>query len=392
MASRTVVRDSAVRDLNTVLQDPSLFREEAWLGGAWRQADSGRKLEVTDPSTGQVIGHVPDMGGTETDRAIAAAEAAWPAWRGLLAKDRARILRRWADLMIENRDDLALIMTIEQGKPLADSQGEIDYAASFLEWFGEEAKRLYGETIPTHLPGKRMVVTRDPIGVTAAITPWNFPSAMITRKAAAALAAGCPMIVRPASETPYSALALAVLGERAGVPNAVFQVLTGSSRAIGGALTQSATVRKISFTGSTEVGRQLLAQSAETVKRVSMELGGHAPFIAFDDVDLDKAVKGALAAKFQTTGQDCLAANRIFVQRSIYDAFCARFARAVSEMKVGDGLEPGVEQGPLMSPRASSRSARRTCATRSPRARGCSPAAAATSAAATTFNRRFWPT
>ncbi|MDX1709869.1 MAG: NAD-dependent succinate-semialdehyde dehydrogenase [Rhodovibrionaceae bacterium] len=338
--------------LSEKLRDPSLLREEAYLDGQWLPADGGGVLSVTNPADASEIGSVPDMGAAETERAIAAAARAWPRWRAMLAKDRGRILRRWADLMLDERDDLAVIMTVEQGKPLDEARGEIEYAASFLEWFGEEAKRLYGDTIPTHLDGSRLVVTREPIGVTACITPWNFPSAMITRKVGAALAAGCPMVVRPASETPFSALALAVLAERAGLPAGLFSVLTGSSRVIGKALTDSETVRKISFTGSTEVGRLLIGQSAETVKRVSMELGGHAPFIVFDDVDMDKAVRGAIAAKFQTTGQDCLAANRILVHRKLYDAFCARFAKEVAALKVGNGMEPGVQQGPLIGPEA----------------------------------------
>jgi succinate-semialdehyde dehydrogenase len=331
------------------LADPALFRQQAWLDGAWADADDGSAIAVTNPADQSPLGTVPKMGEAETLRAIAAAEAAYPAWRARLAKERAAILRRWAMLMTEAKEDLALIMTLEQGKPLAESRGEIDYAASFLDWFAEEAVRMNGDTMPTHLPGRRLIVSREPVGVTAAITPWNFPSAMITRKAGAALAAGCPMIVRPASETPYSALALAVLAARAGVPAGVFQVLTGSSRAIGRALTESPVVRKISFTGSTEVGRLLIAQSADTVKKVSMELGGHAPLIVFDDADLEKAVAEAINAKFQTTGQDCLAANRIFVQDRLYDAFAARFAAAAKALKVGNGLAPGVEQGPLMN-------------------------------------------
>ncbi len=335
------------------LADPGLFREQAFVDGSWTGAPDGTPdgatVEVTDPATGALVGTVPALGAADTERAIAAAARAWPAWRALLAKERAAVLRRWAALMTDNREDLAVIMTVEQGKPLAESRGEIDYAASFLDWFAEEAVRMNGDTMPTHLPGRRLMVVREPVGVTAAITPWNFPSAMITRKAGAALAAGCPMIVRPASETPYSALALAELADRAGVPAGVFQVLTGSSRIIGRALTDSPVVRKVTFTGSTEVGRLLLAQSADTVKKVSMELGGHAPFLVFDDANLDKAVKEAINAKFQTTGQDCLAANRILVQDTVYDAFAARFAAAARALKVGNGLEPGVEQGPLMN-------------------------------------------
>lgn len=339
-------RDEAWAELP--IEDASLFRQHAYIDGRWREARHRGTIAVRDPATGGQIGAVPDMGAEETQEAIAAAAAAWPAWRRMLAKDRAAILRRWAELMLDHRDDLAVIMTIEQGKPVAESRGEIDYAASFLDWFGEEGRRLYGDTIPSHLPGSRLVVTREPVGVSAAITPWNFPSAMITRKAGAALAAGCPMIVRPASETPFSALALAELAARAGVPAGVFSVVTGSSRVIGRALTQSPVVRKISFTGSTEVGRILIGQSAETVKKLSMELGGHAPFVAFDDADPEKAVAGAINAKFQTTGQDCLAANRIFVQAGLYDTFARRFAAAAGALKVGPGLEAGVEQGPLI--------------------------------------------
>ncbi|WP_366555997.1 succinate-semialdehyde dehydrogenase [Aquibaculum sediminis] len=330
-------------------QRPALLREDAWLEGRWTGADGDGRIEVTNPANGSLLGTIPDMGAAETGRAIEAAAAAWPAWRGRLAKDRAAILRRWADLMAENREELARLMTLEQGKPVAESRGEIDYAASFLEWFGEEAKRMYGETIPSHLPGSKMIVTREPIGVTAAITPWNFPAAMITRKAGAALAAGCPMIVRPATETPYSALALAVLAEEAGVPGGVFQVLTGSSRAIGAVLLESPTVRALSFTGSTEVGRKLFADSADSIKKLSLELGGHAPFLVFDDADLDTAVQGALGAKFATSGQDCLAVNRLFVQDSIYDAFVERYAAAVASLKVGPGLEEGIDIGPLMN-------------------------------------------
>lgn len=344
-----VARMAGPLSVENRLSRPDLFRQSAFLAGEWVEGPKDAAIAVTDPATGAVIGHVPGLGAPETERAIAAAAAAYGPWRRLLAKERAAILRRWSDLMLAHREDLAVLMTLEQGKPIDESRGEIDYAASFLEWFGEEAKRLYGDTIPSHLPGSRMSVTREPVGVTAAITPWNFPSAMITRKAGAALAAGCPMIVRPASETPFSALALAVLAVEAGVPEGVFSVVTGPSRTIAGTLTASPIVRKISFTGSTEVGRILLAQSAETVKKVSMELGGHAPFLAFDDSDLEAAVAGAVAAKFATTGQDCLAVNRLYVQDGIHDAFVARFADAVAALKVGPGLDPSVDQGPLMS-------------------------------------------
>ena len=349
-SSATARREAdATGKLRDSLKRPDLLREQAYLAGDWTDADSGKSIAVTDPASGEEVGTVPNMGGPETERAIVAAEAAYPAWRAMLAKDRARILRRWGDLMLEHQEDLALIMTVEQGKPIDESRGEIAYAASFLEWFGEEAKRAYGDTIPTHLQGSKLLVTREPVGVTAAITPWNFPAAMITRKAGAALAAGCTMIVRPATETPFSALALGVLAEEAGMPAGVLSIITGSSRIIGKVLTDSEVVRKISFTGSTEVGRILLAQSAETVKKVSMELGGHAPFILFDDVELAHAVKGAIGAKFATTGQDCLAVNRIYVQASAYDDFVEAYGKAVADLKVGPGLEDGVVIGPLMN-------------------------------------------
>ena len=350
-----MTRTAHARKFDTVAGWPAasskkgpLFRQQAFENGRWCDAADGGTIDVTNPANGAVIGTVPDMGAAETRQAIEAARLAYPGWRAMLAKDRAAVLRRWGDLMLEHREDLAVLMTLEQGKPLDESRGEISYAASFLDWFAEEAKRMYGDTIPTHLPGRRLMVTREPVGVTAAITPWNFPSAMITRKAGAALAAGCTMIVRPATETPYSALALAELAQRAGMPPGVFSVITGSARVIGRELTESPVVRKISFTGSTEVGRLLIGQSAATVKKVSMELGGHAPFIAFADTDIDAAVAGAINAKFQTTGQDCLAANRIFVHDSIYDAFAAKFAEAAKALKVGNGLEPGVQQGPLI--------------------------------------------
>jgi len=334
------------------LRDPRLFREQAYIGGKWRPADDGSVSAVTNPSTGAPIGCVPDMGAAETKAAIDAAAAAFPAWRALLPQERSVRLRRWYELMLENREDLAVIMTAEQGKPLAESRGEIDYAAGFVEWFAEEAKRVNVESVTPHLPDCAMVIRREPIGVTAAVTPWNFPSAMITRKAAAALAAGCPMVVRPATETPFSALALAELAERAGIPAGVFSVVTGNAERIVGEICANPTVRALSFTGSTEIGRKLLAQGAATVKKMSMELGGHAPFILFPDVPLDQAVQGALAAKFATTGQDCLAANRIYVHRAVYEPFLAAFAEAVASQKVGDGFEPDVVLGPLMHDRA----------------------------------------
>jgi len=349
MISRSITFDHPTDQPAPPLADSALFVQRAYVGGTWRDADTGAVETVTNPATGAVLGTVPALGAAETEAAIRAADTAYRPWRRLLAKERGAILARWAELMRSHAEDLAVLMTLEQGKPLAESRGEIDYARGFLSWFAGEAERQYGDTQPGHLPGARVLVTREPVGVTAAITPWNFPAAMITRKAGAALAAGCPMIVKPALETPYSALALAVLAERAGMPVGVFQVLTGSARVIGKALTDSPVVRKISFTGSTEVGRLLLAQSADTVKKVSMELGGHAPFIVLPDADLDKAVSGAVAAKFATTGQDCLAANRIFVPANRYDAFAARFAEATAALKVGDGLKPGVMLGPLMN-------------------------------------------
>jgi aspartate-semialdehyde dehydrogenase len=335
----------------SMLKDARLFREHAYLGGKWTAAQD-KVVAVTNPATGERLGVVPALGAVETEAAIAAAAAAFPAWRRLLPQQRAAHLRRWYELMLEAKDDLALIMTLEQGKPLAEAEGEIAYAASFIEWFAEEARRVNVEGVMPHLPGRQMTVRREPVGVTAAITPWNFPSAMITRKAAAALAAGCPMVVRPASETPYSALALAELADRAGIPAGVFSVVTGPAQPIVDALQESPLVRALSFTGSTKIGRRLLADGAATVKRMSMELGGHAPMLVFPEVDLEDAVAGAVAAKFQTTGQDCLAANRIYVHASIYDRFVERFAAYVQELRVGNGLDEGVEIGPLMHERA----------------------------------------
>ncbi|MQP67098.1 NADP-dependent succinate-semialdehyde dehydrogenase [Niveispirillum sp. SYP-B3756] len=330
------------------LKDPSLFRTQAFLAGEWVGADSGRTLNVTNPATGALIGTVPEMGAAETRRAIEAANKAWPAWRAKTAKERAAILRKWFELLMANQEDLAVLMTAEQGKPLTESRGEIAYAASFIEWFAEEGKRVYGDTIPTFKPDARIVVTKEPIGVTAAITPWNFPAAMITRKAGPALAAGCPMVIKPATATPFSAFALAVLAERAGVPAGVLSVLTGSARAIGGEMTGNPIVRKLSFTGSTEIGKVLMEQCAGTVKKVSMELGGNAPFIVFDDADLDAAVVGAMASKYRNAGQTCVCANRLLVQDGVYDAFAAKLAEAVSQLKIGNGLEEGVTTGPLI--------------------------------------------
>jgi len=331
------------------LTDPSLFRQQCYIDGEWADADSGETQAVSNPATGEQIGTVPKMGAAETRRAIEAADAAWAGWRSKLAKERAAILRRWFDLMIENTDDLAILMTAEQGKPLTEAKGEIGYAASFIEWFAEEGKRIYGDTIPQHGPDKRIVVIKEPIGVVASITPWNFPSAMITRKAGPALAAGCPFVIKPASDTPYSALALAVLAERAGIPKGVFNVVTGASGAIGGEMTSNPIVRKLSFTGSTEIGKVLMKQCADTVKKTSMELGGNAPFIVFDDADLDSAVLGAMASKYRNTGQTCVCANRIYVQDAVYDAFAAKLTAAVEAMVVGDGLKGETQQGPLIN-------------------------------------------
>jgi succinate-semialdehyde dehydrogenase/glutarate-semialdehyde dehydrogenase len=331
------------------LKDPTLLKTRAYIAGEWQGADHGATFEVTNPATGASIATVPLMGTAETRRAIDAANAAWPAWRALTAKQRATILRKWHDLMLDNADDLALILTTEQGKPLAEAKGEIQYAASFLEWFAEEGKRVNGDTIPTPASDKRIVVTKEPVGVCAAITPWNFPAAMITRKVGPALAAGCPIIVKPAEATPLSALALAVLAERAGLPRGVFNVVTGEPKAIGAELTGNPVVRKLSFTGSTPVGRLLMAQCAPTVKKVSLELGGNAPFIVFDDADLDAAVAGAIASKYRNSGQTCVCTNRFYVHDKVYDAFAEKLRVAVEQLKVGLGTEDGVTQGPLIN-------------------------------------------
>uniref|UniRef100_A0A8J4H8Z1 NADP-dependent succinate-semialdehyde dehydrogenase I n=1 Tax=Acidicaldus sp. TaxID=1872105 RepID=A0A8J4H8Z1_9PROT len=334
------------------LKDASLFRQANHVGGKWIAADSGRTMSVRNPANGEVIGEVPAMGAAETRRAIAAAHAAYPAWRALTAKERAAILRRLNDLMLANADDLAVIMTAEQGKPLAEAKGEIAYAASFIEWFAEEGKRVYGDTIPQNAKGRRIIVQKEPIGVFAAITPWNFPAAMITRKAGPGWAAGCTGVIRPASQTPFSALAIAVLAERAGMPAGVCNVITGPSGEMGAELTGNPLVRKLSFTGSTEVGAKLLAQCAPTIKKTSMELGGNAPFIVFDDADLDAAVVGAIASKYRNAGQTCVCANRLLVQDGVYDAFAAKLKTAVEALRVGDGMEPGVTQGPLINAEA----------------------------------------
>ena len=334
------------------LNDSTLFRQQAYIDGAWVDADSGQTIAVNNPASGEILGTVPKLGGAETRRAIEAANRALPAWRALTAKERAQKLRRWFELLMENQDDLARLMTLEQGKPLAEAKGEIAYAASFIEWFAEEAKRVYGDTIPGHQADKRLIVIKQPIGVTAAITPWNFPAAMITRKAGPALAAGCTMVVKPASQTPFSALALVALAERAGIPAGVLSVVTGSASEIGDELTGNPIVRKLSFTGSTEIGRQLMAQCAPDIKKLSLELGGNAPFIVFDDADLDKAVEGAMASKYRNAGQTCVCANRIYVQDGVYDAFVEKLKAAVSTLKVGNGLEAGVTTGPLIDDKA----------------------------------------
>ncbi len=334
------------------LTDATLFRQSCYVDGTWVDAAAGGTIGVDNPATGEVIGTVPKLGADETRQAIAAAQRAFPEWRKRTAKERAAVLRRWYELMIANQEDLARLMTIEQGKPLVESRGEVVYAAAFLEWFGEEAKRVYGDTIPGHQADKRILVIKQPIGVVACITPWNFPLAMITRKAGPAIASGCTVVLKPASQTPFSALALAELAERAGVPRGVFNVVTGSASEIGGELTASPIVKKLSFTGSTEVGKVLMQQCAGTVKKLSLELGGNAPFIVFDDADLDAAVEGAIASKYRNTGQTCVCVNRIYVQDAVYDAFAAKLAAAVGKLTPAPGLEPGATQGPLIDDKA----------------------------------------
>ncbi|MGH8768708.1 MAG: NADP-dependent succinate-semialdehyde dehydrogenase [Burkholderiales bacterium] len=334
------------------LKDQKLFRQQGYINGQWRDADSKATINVTNPADGSVIGTIPKMGAAETRRAIEAANAALPAWRAKLAKERANILRKWFELMIANTDDVALIMTTEQGKPLPEAKGEIAYAASFIEWFAEEAKRVYGDVIPQHQGDKRLVVIKQPVGVCGLITPWNFPAAMITRKAAPALAAGCTVVIKPATKTPYSAFALAELAERAGIPKGVINIVSGSAKEIGGELTSNTTVRKISFTGSTEVGAVLMKQSADTIKKVSLELGGNAPFLVFDDADIDAAVEGAMISKYRNNGQTCVCANRILVQDGVYDRFAAKLAEKVRALKVGRGTETGVNIGPLIDENA----------------------------------------
>src|SRR5712671_6027658 len=334
------------------LQDPRLFKEQCFIDGSWVGADGGGTLPVHNPATAATLGAVPNMGTGETRRAIAAAAAALPPWAARTAKDRAGLMRRWFDLMLANQDDLAILMTAEQGKPLAESKGEIAYAASFIEWFAEEGKRLYGDVIPGHQADKRILVLRQPVGVVAAITPWNFPLAMITRKAGPALAAGCTFVCKPASQTPYSALAAAALAERAGVPAGVLNVITGDAAAIGGEMTSNTSVRKVTFTGSTAVGKKLMAQCAGTVKKLSLELGGNAPFIVFEDADLDAAVAGAIASKYRNTGQTCVCANRLLVQAPVYEDFTAKLVHAVAQLRVGDGLKGPTDQGPLIDTKA----------------------------------------
>jgi succinate-semialdehyde dehydrogenase / glutarate-semialdehyde dehydrogenase len=335
------------------LKDPTLLRSQAFINGEWINAANHATHEVLNPATGEKIGTVPNMGAAETRRAIEAAAAAFPAWAAKTAKDRGTLLRRWYDLMLANQDDLALIMTAEQGKPLAESKGEIAYAASFIDWFAEEGKRLYGDVIPTYQSDKRLLVLRQPIGVVAAITPWNFPAAMITRKAGPALAAGCTFVCKPAQQTPYSALAMAELGRRAGIPGGVLNMVTGTSATtIGAEMTSNPIVRKITFTGSTAVGKKLMTQSAGTLKKLSLELGGNAPFIVFEDADLDAAVAGAITSKYRNTGQTCVCANRFLVQSSVYEAFTSKLVDAVSQLRVGDGLKGATDQGPLIDAKA----------------------------------------
>ena len=334
------------------LRDPDLLRTRAFIGGNWVEASDGATLAVVNPASGESLGTVPNMGVADTRRAIEAAARAFPAWAALTAKERAAILRRWYELLMANQEDLATLMTAEQGKPLSEAKGEIAYGAAFIEWFAEEGKRLYGDVIPPHQADKRLLVLRQPVGVVAAITPWNFPLAMITRKAGPALAAGCTFICKPASQTPYSALAAAALAARAGIPPGVLNVVTGSATAIGGEMTSNPAVRKVTFTGSTEVGKKLMAQCAGTVKKITMELGGNAPFIVFEDADLDAAVVGAIASKYRNTGQTCVCANRLLVQAPVYEAFTKKLVQAVSKLRVGDGLKGPVDQGPLIDAKA----------------------------------------
>ncbi len=337
------------------VQNTVLFRQQAFIDGEWVHAENGRVITVTNPATGETVGTVPRMGAAETRRAIEAANRALPAWRSLTAKERSVKLRRWFELMMANQEALARLMTVEQGKPLAESRGEIAYAASFIEWFAEEGKRIYGDVIPGHQPDKRLLVIKQPIGVTAAITPWNFPAAMITRKAGPALAAGCTMVIKPASQTPFSALAMVALAEQAGIPKGVLSVVTGSAGEVGGELTSNPLVRKLSFTGSTEIGQQLMVECAKDIKKVSLELGGNAPFIVFEDADLDAAVDGALASKYRNAGQTCVCANRLYIQDGVYDAFVDKLKAAVAKLKIGNGLDDGITTGPLIDEKAISK-------------------------------------
>ncbi len=330
------------------LKDKNLFRQQCYINGQWLDADNGESIDVTNPATGEKLGTVPNMGAEETRRAIEAAEEAFLSWRKTTAYEKSQVLRRWFELMMEHKEDLSIIMTAEQGKPINESRGEINYASSYIEWFAEEARRVYGDTVPAHSNDKRIVLIKQPVGVTAAVTPWNFPAAMITRKSAPALAAGCTQVIKPATATPFSALALAELGERAGLPPGALSVVTGSARAIGGELTGNPIVRKLTFTGSTQIGKKLIEQCAGTVKKTSMELGGNAPFIVFDDADLDAAVQGAIESKFRNTGQTCVCTNRLLVQDGVYDAFAEKLVAAVGKMKVGNGMEEDTEQGPLI--------------------------------------------
>ena len=334
------------------LRDQNLLRQSCYVDGRWLSADGGATLPVHNPANGETLGSIPNMGTSETRAAIEAAAKAFPSWAARTAKDRAALLRRWFELILAHLDDLAVLMTAEQGKPLAESKGEIAYAASFIEWFAEEGKRVYGDVIPTHQPDKRILVLRQPVGVVAAITPWNFPAAMITRKAGPALAAGCTFVCKPATQTPFSALALAELADRAGIPKGVFNVVTGSATQIGGEMTSNPLVRKLTFTGSTEIGKKLMAQCASTMKKVSMELGGNAPFIVFDDADLDAAVQGAITSKYRNTGQTCVCANRLLVQAGVYDEFARKLGAAVTALRIGDGLAGATDQGPLIDSKA----------------------------------------
>jgi succinate-semialdehyde dehydrogenase/glutarate-semialdehyde dehydrogenase len=339
---------AATEDVKMMLKDAGLFRQQCYINGEWIDADGNATIAVKNPATGSILGTVPRMGTAETRRAIEGANAAWPAWRARTAKERGAILRKWFELLMANQEDLAKLMTAEQGKPLAEAKGEVAYGASFVEWFAEEGKRVYGDTIPQPTKDKRLVVIKEPIGVCAAITPWNFPIAMITRKVAPALAAGCVVVVKPAGLTPFSALALAELAERAGVPKGVLSVVTGDTRAIGAELTSNPLVRKLTFTGSTSVGALLMKQCSDTIKKMSLELGGNAPFIVFNDADLDAAVEGAIASKYRNTGQTCVCTNRVLVQDGVYDAFSAKLVEKVLQLKVGNGMESGVTQGPLI--------------------------------------------